>query len=76
MIPTASEPVSVDIAISIPCIFTTRDIMKRLRCSHNYARWLAHALRRKGWLYPMVPGTYQLIGADRGRRAFPRQIPT
>ena len=43
------------------------EIRARLRCSEEYARFMAHRLARKGWLERLRPGVYQLIPAERGR---------
>lgn len=56
-------------------LVTIRDIVKRLRCRPNYAYWLAHALQKKGWLEPIVPGTFLLIGAERGPKGVPDATP-
>ncbi|MBI4669239.1 MAG: hypothetical protein HY747_08640 [Elusimicrobia bacterium] len=50
-------------------------IAKRLRCSKEYAAFLAHALCKKGWLEPLARGQYQLIGADRGPKGVPEMNP-
>lgn len=52
-------------------LVTVEDIVKRLRCTRNFAYWLAHKLQKKGWLETLVPGTYLLIGADRGPKGVP-----
>lgn len=56
-------------------LVTTKDIVKRLRCTRNYAHWLSHSLQKKGWLEPLVPGTFLLIGADRGPKGIPEANP-
>ncbi len=48
-----------------------KDIVKRLRCTRNYAYQVAHNLQMKGWLESVVPGTFLLIGADRGPKGVP-----
>ncbi len=45
---------------------TLKEIKRRLRCSDTYAGYLAHTLKKKGWLEPLGKGNYQLIGAERG----------
>lgn len=56
-------------------LVTIRDIIRRLRCSHGYARYLAHTLRKKGWLDHLGKGHYQLIGAERGPKGVPDMNP-
>ena len=56
-------------------LLTIKDIVKRLRCTPNYAYRLAHKLQRKGWLEPVVPGTFILIGAERGPKGVPEANP-
>lgn len=45
---------------------TLADLRGSLRKSDVYARRLAHALVRKGWLERLRPGVFRLIPADRG----------
>lgn len=52
-----------------------KDIKRRLHCSDVYARYVAHVLRKKGWLYPLGKGHYQLIGAERGPKGVPEMNP-
>jgi len=52
-----------------------KEIGKRLRCSQGYAKKLAHVLVRKGWLEPLAPGHYLLVGADRGPKGVPEMNP-
>lgn len=56
-------------------LLTIKDIAKRLRCSPNYAYRLAHTLQRKGWLETIVPGTFLLVGAERGPKGVPEGNP-
>lgn len=56
-------------------LVSLREISKRLRCSPGYARKLAHILSEKGWLEPISPGHYLLIGADRGPKGVPEMNP-
>ncbi|OIO09345.1 MAG: hypothetical protein AUJ52_06620 [Elusimicrobia bacterium CG1_02_63_36] len=56
-------------------LITIKDIVKRLRCTRNYAYWLAHNLEAKGWLEAIVPGTFLLIGAERGPKGVPEMNP-
>ena len=52
-----------------------KDIKRRLRCSDAYSRYIAHALRKKGWLERVGQGQYQLIGAVRGPKGVPEMNP-
>lgn len=56
-------------------LITIKDIAKRLRCTRNYAYRLAHTLQKKGWLEAVVPGSFLLIGADRGPKGVPDMNP-
>ncbi|MBI5883117.1 MAG: hypothetical protein HZB91_08435 [Elusimicrobia bacterium] len=56
-------------------LVTIKDIMRRLRCSNAYARYLAHTLHKKGWLETLAKGHYQLIGAARGPKGVPDMNP-
>lgn len=56
-------------------LVTIKDIIRRLRCSNVYARYLAHTLHKKGWLEPLGGGQYQLIGAARGPKGVPEMNP-
>ncbi|MBI4677955.1 MAG: hypothetical protein HY748_10270 [Elusimicrobia bacterium] len=56
-------------------LVTIKEIVKCLRCTRNFAYWLAHSLQRKGWLEPVVPGTFLLIGAERGPKGVPEMNP-
>jgi predicted transcriptional regulator of viral defense system len=56
-------------------LVTIKDIIRRLRCSYAYARYLAHTLHKKGWLEPLGGGHYQLIGIARGPKGVPDMNP-
>ncbi|MBI4566278.1 MAG: type IV toxin-antitoxin system AbiEi family antitoxin domain-containing protein [Planctomycetes bacterium] len=56
-------------------LVTIQEIIRRLRCSPAYARYLAHTLQKKGWLAPLGRGHYQLIGAERGPKGVPEMNP-
>lgn len=56
-------------------LVTIKNIVKRLRCTRNYAYRLAHALQKKGWLESIVPGRFLLIGAERGPKGVPEMNP-
>ncbi|HLG20739.1 MAG TPA: hypothetical protein VI895_13115 [Bdellovibrionota bacterium] len=56
-------------------LITIEDIVKRLRCSRNYAYKLAHILHKKGWLESVAPGHFFLIGAERGPKGIPEMNP-
>lgn len=56
-------------------LITIQDIVKRMRCSRNYAYKLAHLLQKKGWLESVAPGRFLLIGAERGPKGVPDMNP-
>lgn len=56
-------------------LVAVKDIVRRLRCSRNYAYKLAHTLRRKGWLEPITGANFLLVGADRGPKGVPEMNP-
>lgn len=56
-------------------LVTVKDIMKRLRCSHGYARKMIHVLGKKGWIEPLVKGHYLVVYAERGPKGVPEMNP-
>ncbi len=52
-----------------------KDIVKRLRCTRNYAYKMAHTLQKKGWLESITRGHFILIGAERGPKGVPEMNP-
>lgn len=56
-------------------IVTTKDIMRILKCSENYAWQIAHKLQQKKWLERIKAGTYIFIPAERGNSAIPPMNP-
>jgi predicted transcriptional regulator of viral defense system len=49
---------------------TTRQASDILAVSDDHARVIIHRLVKKGWLAPVVPGTFEYIPAERGEVAF------
>ena len=51
-------------------VVTIEQAMTILGVSYDHARQILHRLAKSRWLAPIVPGTYELIPAERGEHAF------
>jgi len=49
---------------------TAKHVQETLGVSNGNARVILHRLVEKGWLFPVVPGIFEYIPAERGEEAF------
>jgi predicted transcriptional regulator of viral defense system len=54
---------------------TIQEAQAILGISNNHARQVLHRLAQDKWLARIVPGSYELIPAERGEYAFPDTNP-